>query len=86
MILTRSMFFLLIIISFSSMCSASDTRILGYLDPGSGAMIFQMIIASVVGAGVAIKLFWRNILSFFSSDKNDDQTEESDSIAAGEKE
>ena len=42
----------------TTFCSASESPILGYLDPGSGAMIFQMIIASVVGAGVALKLFW----------------------------
>lgn len=32
-----------------------------YVDPGSGSLVFQGIIAAVLGAGVAIRLFWRRI-------------------------
>ncbi len=38
--------------------------IIAYLDPGTGAMIIQALIASIVGIGFAIKLFWANIKSF----------------------
>lgn len=36
-----------------------------YLDPGSGSVILQVIIATVLGAGVFIKLFWKKIKSVF---------------------
>ena len=39
--------------------------IIAYLDPGTGAMVIQALIAGVVGAGFAVKLFWTNIKSFF---------------------
>ena len=39
--------------------------IIAYLDPGTGAMIIQVLIAGIVGAGFAIKLFWANIQGFF---------------------
>jgi hypothetical protein len=32
-----------------------------YIDPGSGSLVFQGIIAAVLGVGVAIRLFWQRI-------------------------
>ena len=40
-----------------------------YLDPGSGSMIIQMVIAAVLGVGVAIRVFWKNIKGFFNRNK-----------------
>lgn len=34
-----------------------------YIDPGTGSMLIQGLIAAVIGAGLAIKLFWRRIKS-----------------------
>jgi hypothetical protein len=39
--------------------------IIAYLDPGTGAMVIQALIAGVVGVGFAVKLFWTNIKGFF---------------------
>jgi hypothetical protein len=32
-----------------------------YIDPGSGSLLLQVIIAGLISAGVAVKMFWRNI-------------------------
>ncbi len=40
---------------------------LAYIDPGSGSMVIQIIIASLLGGIVAIKMFWQNIISFIKS-------------------
>ncbi|MFN2370600.1 MAG: hypothetical protein ABR506_05520 [Candidatus Krumholzibacteriia bacterium] len=32
-----------------------------YIDPGTGSFVIQGIIAAVVGAGVALKMFWGRI-------------------------
>ncbi|OQA00165.1 MAG: hypothetical protein BWY70_00776 [Bacteroidetes bacterium ADurb.Bin408] len=40
---------------------------LAYIDPGSGSMIIQIIIASLFGGIVAIKMFWKKIISFIKS-------------------
>jgi len=37
-----------------------------YLDPGTGSFILQMLIAGAVGAAMAIKAFWGNIVMFFN--------------------
>jgi hypothetical protein len=36
-----------------------------YLDPGSGSMLLQLLLAGLVGAGVAIRVFWRRIIGIF---------------------
>ncbi len=36
-----------------------------YIDPGTGSMILQIIIASVLGLSLTIKIFFRKIKSFF---------------------
>ena len=47
-----------------------------YLDPGSGSMLIQIIIAAVLGAGVAIRVFWKNIQAFFTGKKGSDVSDE----------
>ncbi|MBN1537561.1 MAG: hypothetical protein JW908_12560 [Anaerolineales bacterium] len=34
-----------------------------YLDPGSGSVILQTVLASLLGAGVIIRVFWKKIKS-----------------------
>lgn len=36
-----------------------------YLDPGSGSFIIQMLIAGALGAGLAVRIYWRKIKSLF---------------------
>ena len=36
-----------------------------YLDPGTGSLILQAIVASIAGAVVAITAYWQKIRSFF---------------------
>ncbi|HEU4365757.1 MAG TPA: hypothetical protein VFT13_09880 [Candidatus Krumholzibacteria bacterium] len=37
-----------------------------YLDPGTGSYILQMVIAGLLGAAFALKLFWYRIKRFFA--------------------
>ncbi len=39
--------------------------ILAYLDPGTGSLILQIIIASIVGAFFVLKNLWKRIIFFF---------------------
>jgi len=34
-----------------------------YLDPGTGSMIVQLLVGGLAAAGVALKLYWRRLLS-----------------------
>lgn len=49
-----------------------NMHILLYIDPGTGSIILQALVATVVGAAIAVKLFWHRILKFFGFRKNAD--------------
>ncbi|OHB60677.1 MAG: hypothetical protein A2167_09120 [Planctomycetes bacterium RBG_13_46_10] len=40
-------------------------KLCAYLDPGTGSIIFQVIIAGLCGGLLAVKIFWSKIKSFF---------------------
>jgi len=43
-----------------------------YLDPGSGSIIIQVLIAGVLGVGVFVRVFWRKIqLLLVKKEKNE---------------
>lgn len=50
-----------------------------YIDPGSGSFIIQMLVGAALGASLAIKVFWRRLVSFFTGRKRDDTDEEQQS-------
>ena len=43
-----------------------------YLDPGTGSMILQGVIAGLAMAAMTIKLYWHKLLSVFGKKKTDD--------------
>ena len=51
--------------------AAGPSTAFAYLDPGSGSMIVQAVIGAVAVGGLTLKVYWRNLWSFFgmSSDK-----------------
>ena len=48
----------------------SFTTTLAYLDPGTGSIILQALIGSVVGGLYILKLYWGRITAFFSRNKD----------------
>lgn len=48
-----------------------------YLDPGSGSFLFQLLIAALIGAGIALRAYWGKIKGLFgkksqAADEDDD--------------
>jgi len=41
-------------------------RLFLYLDPGTGSIIIQAIVAAFVAAGAAVKLYWGRLKQFFA--------------------
>jgi hypothetical protein len=35
---------------------------IGYLDPGTGSMLLQLLLGGIAAIGVAAKFYWRRIL------------------------
>lgn len=47
-----------------------------YLDPGSGSFLIQLLLAALMGAGVAVKMYWGKIKAIFNKKKTPEVTEE----------
>lgn len=47
-----------------------------YLDPGTGAMIVQLVIGAIAVAGVTLKVYWHKFLSLFSHHRQNKQDNE----------
>lgn len=55
---------------------------LPYLDPGSGSFLIQLLIAALLGIGVAVRASWSRIKGWFgikSEPKADDEDDEPES-------
>jgi hypothetical protein len=44
-----------------------------YIDPGSGSLIFQVVVGGTMAVGLGLKIFWRRITSFFSRRRSSDE-------------
>lgn len=53
--------FLLLLLALSLATVAWPAPALAYIDPGTGSFVIQGIIAAIVGAGVAVRMFWGRI-------------------------
>ena len=61
---SNSIFAILLIFCCLLMFSANTAY--AYLDPATGSMIVQAVIAAVVAISVSIGIFWSRLRSFFS--------------------
>jgi hypothetical protein len=50
------------------------TILFGYLDPGSGSMLLQLLLGGFAAIGVGAKLYWRRLLAFLRIRRDDDAT------------
>jgi hypothetical protein len=55
----------------TNILSAPPMREPLYLDPGSGSILIQLIIASALGAALIFKTSWSRIKGFFRKDGSD---------------
>jgi len=46
---------------------------LGYIDPGTGSMLLQVIVGGVAAAAVGFKLFWSRLLGFLRIRPRDEE-------------
>jgi len=50
-----------------SFCFLLPVSVHAYLDPGTGSYIFQLLIAGLIGAAFAAKMYWKKIKNFMAS-------------------
>ena len=49
---------------------------LAYLDPGSGSILIQILIAALLGIAVAVRASWSRIKKLFGKGQADEQTDD----------
>jgi hypothetical protein len=54
------------------------TGVLPYLDPGSGSIIIQMLIAALLGVGLIVRTQWGRIKKLFGRGKPKNEEDESE--------
>ena len=59
--------FAAVIGALRAFCSAGT----GYIGPGTGSLIIQVVLASALGAMVALRLYWSRLKVFFSRKKGE---------------
>lgn len=69
---------LLTIIVVAMLACPPDAQ--AYIDPGTGSFVIQGIIAAVVGAGVAVKLFWGRIKATLAGRQPDQRDGDGDDV------
>ena len=47
-----------------------------YIDPGTGSIILQGLIAGIAAAGATISIYWTKIKSFFSKKKKNNNKQD----------
>lgn len=56
----------ILIVAIWIMLVATSRDAHAYLDPGTGSVFLQMLIAGIVSALFALKMFWRRIVVYLS--------------------
>jgi len=52
--------------AFFMLCFLSQS-VSAYIDPGTGSLIFQLLLGSFVGLLFAVKMYWNRLKSFLKS-------------------
>ena len=60
----RSKITIQIILAVIFLCIITVQRTYAYLNPGTGSMVIQILVASFIGAIYMIKIFWKRVKSF----------------------
>lgn len=62
----------ILLFTFVFLFSSSIARpAYAYLDPGTGAIILQLLLGGVAGVAVIAKLYWHRVKGFFGGKKPD---------------
>jgi len=62
------------LIQFFTLVAISIQSSHAYLDPGTGSILIQSLIAATAAAAIVIKTYWYRIKGFFSKSSVDDST------------
>lgn len=59
----RRTMWLVVLVSLAVVAAEAPAH--AYLDPGTGSVLFQVLVGGVAAVGVIVKLFWHNLSAPF---------------------
>lgn len=62
-LLSRSMWVAFLTVCLYSMVISPAAA---YIDPGSGSLVFQVVVGAAMAVSLGVKVFWRRITTFFA--------------------
>lgn len=69
-----------IILTTTNLSAAGFTSIpireYAYLDPGSGSLILQLLLAAILGSLIFLKTFWKKIINLVKRNPDNEQENE----------
>jgi hypothetical protein len=63
---------------FVSLFGVHISRPLAYLDPGSGSYLLQLLVAAILGAALALRVYWSRIKRIFTRKRSQDPADKPD--------
>jgi hypothetical protein len=75
---TRAFYVVVLVLAFSLTVIPVANA---YIDPGSGSFIVQMAIGALLGFSLAIKVFWRRLVGFFTGRNRKATEQERDKVS-----
>lgn len=72
-LIIKKFFKFILILFFLNFVFISNTY--AYLDPGSGSIILQAIVAAIAAGGVTIKIYWYKLRALFKKNKKKEEDE-----------
>jgi len=51
-------------------------KALAYINPGTGSLIFQLIIAAALGGAVFLKMYWNKLIHLFKKTTDEEANEQ----------
>jgi hypothetical protein len=64
-----------IFITMTAAISISPSVAFAYIDPGTGALMLQLLLGGIGGAIVVLKVYWGNVRKFFGFASKEKESE-----------
>jgi hypothetical protein len=66
------------------MDATGAATMLAYIDPGAGSFVLQAIVASVAGAALLLKTYWKKVKALFASGAGSEAGEQTGRARSGD--
>ena len=67
-----------VLIAYFAVLCLSSHAAYAYIDPGSGSLYLQILLGGAAGIGLALKMYWHNLMALVSGKKASHEVDDSE--------